>query len=100
VRKKLNKFVQELFLLSSSDELLVLQKRVYLMSQILEDLIVRVNEIETVADSAIELIIGLKSKLDEALANNDMAAIQALSDRLGVQSQELADAVLAHTPDN
>ncbi len=70
------------------------------MSQILEDLIVRVNEIETVADSAIELIIGLKSKLDEALANNDMAAIQALSDRLGVQSQELADAVLAHTPDN
>lgn len=89
--------IKNLFLLGTA-ELSALQQRIDAMSQALDDLIVRVNEIETVADSAIELIAGLKAKLDEALANADLAAIQELSDRLGAQSQELADAILAHTP--
>jgi hypothetical protein len=58
----------------------------------------RVTAIETVADSAIELLNGLKTSLDEAIASNDPAAVQALSERLGAQTAELADAVVANTP--
>lgn len=67
-----------------NDELLVLTEKV--------------TAIETVGDSAIALLNGLKVALDQAIASNDPTAIQALSDRLGAQSEELAAAISANTP--
>ena len=52
----------------------------------------------TVIGSAIVLLQGLKEKLDAAIASGDPAALQALSDELGVQDKALADAIVANTP--
>lgn len=68
------------------------------MSVELDTLVEKVSAIETVGDSAITLLNGLKAKLDEAIASNDPAALQALSDRIGAQADELALAVAANTP--
>ena len=68
------------------------------MSEALEALITRVAEIETVGDSAIALIASLKEQLDAAIASGNTDALRELSERLGAQSQELADAILANTP--
>jgi hypothetical protein len=64
----------------------------------IQDLVNQVSETKTVADSAVALITGLKAQLDAAIASNDPAALQALSDSLGAVKQELADAVTANTP--
>jgi hypothetical protein len=64
----------------------------------LADLQVKVAENTTVVGSAIILLQGLKQKLDEAIAANDPAAIQALSDEIGTATQALATAVQANTP--
>ena len=74
-----------------------LTARIDAMTGELDTLITRVSEIETVADSAIELINSIKAQLDEAIAANDPAALADLSARLGTQTQELADAILANT---
>lgn len=68
------------------------------MSELLDTLVARVAEIETVGDSAILLLQELKTKLDEAIASEDRDALVALSDRLGAQTQELAEAIVANTP--
>ena len=68
------------------------------MSAQLDELTTRVKELETVEASAIALLQGLKAKLDEAIAGGDLAAIQALSDEIGADTQALADAVAANTP--
>jgi len=52
----------------------------------------------TIEESAITLITGLKTSLDNAIASGDPAALTALSDSLGSESQKLADAVTANTP--
>lgn len=52
----------------------------------------------TVEESAIALITGLKTELDAAIAANDPAALQALSDSLGAEKDKLAAAVTANTP--
>lgn len=76
-----------------------LKQEKHAMSEELDTLIARVSEIETVADSAIELLGGLKQELDDALASSDPpAALAALSERLELQTQELADAITANTP--
>lgn len=75
-----------------------LDAQVTYMSVELDTLVERVLAIETVGDSAIALLSDLKAKLDEAIASEDPAALQALSDRLGAQAQELADAISANTP--
>lgn len=51
-----------------------------------------------VIDSAVVLLEGLKTALDAAIASNDPAALQALSDSIGSETQKLADAVAANTP--
>ena len=56
------------------------------MSEAMDTLITRVSEIETVADSLIEAFKGVKALLDEAIAANDPAALQALSERLAAQA--------------
>lgn len=68
------------------------------MSVQLETLAERVAAVESVGDSAVMLLGELKTALDAALASDDIEeAVQALSDRLGAQTQELADAVAANT---
>lgn len=51
-----------------------------------------------VEESAIALLQGLKAKLDAAIAAGDPAALQALSDTLGAETDKLAAAVTANTP--
>lgn len=62
----------------------------------LENLRAQVEANTTVTESAITLLNGLKAKLDDAIASGDPAAIQALSDSLGAETQRLADAVQAN----
>ena len=57
----------------------------------------RVTDIESVGDSAVALVSGLSARLKEALASPDPAAVQALSDRLEAQKNELAEAVAMNT---
>ena len=68
----------------------------------LDTLTAKVVSLETVEGSAITLLQGLKSALDAALANADpaavVAAVQSISDKLGTDTQTLADAVTANTP--
>jgi hypothetical protein len=68
------------------------------MSNDLLDLEGKVQENSDVIDSAVTLLTGIKAKLDEAIAANDPAALQALSAALGADTQQLADAVVANTP--
>lgn len=68
------------------------------MANEMDDLVAAVNKDTEVDQSAITLLEGLKSKLDAAIAGNDMTAIKALADQLGTNQQKLADAVLANTP--
>lgn len=75
-----------------------IEEKVNRMSIELDTLVARVAEIETVGDSAIALLQELKGALDAAIAADDPAALQALSDRLGAQTQELAEAITANTP--
>ena len=76
-----------------------INNRLRIMNEQLEELAARVSEIETVGDSAITLLTGLKAALDEAIASGDMSAVQSLSDRLSAQTEELASAISANTPD-
>ena len=75
-----------------------IEEKVNRMSVELDTLVARVTEIESVGDSAIVLLGDLKTKLDEAIASDDKDALLALSERLGAQTQELADAISANTP--
>ena len=72
--------------------------KVNAMTAELDRLTTEVSETRTVIDSAIVLIQGLKTRLDEAIASGDPAALTALSDALDADQQALADAVAANTP--
>lgn len=64
----------------------------------LADLQTKVTNNTTVISSALTLIQGLKAQLDAAIASNDPAALQALSDQLDSADSSLAAAVAANTP--
>lgn len=64
----------------------------------LDDLTREVAELTSTTDSAIALIEGLKTRLDDAIATGDMGEVQALSDSLSTQTDRLAAAVAANTP--
>jgi len=64
----------------------------------LTDLEANVRANTDVIDSAIVLLQGLKTKLDEAIASGDPAKLQALADELGSADAKLAAAVVANTP--
>lgn len=64
----------------------------------LSDLKSKVEANAVVSDSAVILLKGLKTRLDEAIASNDPAELQALSDALGTDTQELAEAIATNTP--
>jgi hypothetical protein len=67
------------------------------MSQLLDSLRAEVEENRGAIDSAVTLITGIRDKLDEAIAENDPAALTALRDALDAQTQVLAEAVSAHS---
>jgi hypothetical protein len=67
------------------------------MSAQFDELLAQVTAHETVEDSLVELVVGLHTKLDAALAANDIPAIQALSDRLKADTQKIVDATVANT---
>jgi hypothetical protein len=71
-------------LLSSIAELTALQQEV--------------AETTTIIGSAITLIQGLKTALDEAIASGNPAALTALSAELDAKQAELAAAITANTP--
>ena len=64
----------------------------------LEDLTAKVAANSAVVDSAVELLNGLKERLDAAIASGDPAELEALSASLGADTAELAAAVAANTP--
>jgi len=66
------------------------------MSAQLDALTSEVSQVNTVIDSAIALIQGLKAALDAA--GTDPAALQALSDSLDAKAKQLAQAVADNTP--
>ena len=69
------------------------------MAASLENVTREVAEIKTVAESAKALIVGLKSKLDEAIAQlPDQSALDALAADLDATANDLSAAVTANTP--
>lgn len=66
---------------------------------VLDTLKAQVARAITVEESAIVLIQGLKQKLDDAIAAGvDQAALQALSDSIGLEADKLAASITANTP--
>lgn len=57
-----------------------------------------VTQENTVIDSAITLLNGIKAALDAAIANGDPAALTALSAEITAKTQALSDAIVANTP--
>ncbi len=64
----------------------------------LDELVAKVAANGDAVNSAVVLLQDVKAKLDEAIAANDPAKLQELSDALGAQTQKLADAIVANTP--
>lgn len=62
----------------------------------LDNLIEKVTDIETKADSLITLVNGLAQLLRDSAGNP--AAINAIADRLSAQSAEIQAAIDANTP--
>jgi hypothetical protein len=53
----------------------------------LDDVVAAVAAEDTVIDSAIALLTGLKAALDAAIASGDPAKVQAVSDAIGAQTR-------------
>ena len=68
------------------------------MANELDNLTAEVTETKDLQQSAITLLNGLKTKLDEAIANNDMSRVVALRDELDSSNAALAAAITANTP--
>jgi len=67
---------------------------------VLDDITANVAKITSEDDAIIQLLDNVKAKLDAALAQPtvDVAALKALSDTLGSESDKVAAAVLKDTP--
>ena len=64
----------------------------------LDALTAAVTAENTVIDSAIALLNGLKAALDTAIAAGNPQALTDLSTTIGAKAQALSDAVVANTP--
>lgn len=76
---------------------LVLKKENQIMAA-LDDLKAAVAAEDTVIDSAVVLLKGLKDALDAAIASGDPAALTALSADIAAKTASLSAAVSANTP--
>lgn len=79
-------------------QLSVVHGRVITMAGELDAMEQMVRHNADVTDSAMTLLMELKTKLDEAIASGDMSRVAALTAELGAKTQALADAVTANTP--
>jgi Mg2+ and Co2+ transporter CorA len=70
------------------------------MMAAIEDLQTEVSQNTDLTSSVVRLVDGLADQLEEALANNDTAAVQAVVDQMRSNNQSLADAVAANTQVN
>lgn len=68
------------------------------MGKELDDLTAAVAAEDTVIDSAVTLLSGLKAALDAAIASGNPAALTALSTDIGNKSAALSAAITANTP--
>ncbi len=66
----------------------------------IEDLQSEVQANTDLTGSVVRLVDGLADQLEEALANNDTAAVQVVVDQMRSNNQSLADAVAANTQVN
>jgi hypothetical protein len=76
---------------------LILKKEMQIMAA-LDDLKAAVAAEDTVINSAVTLLKGLKDALDAAIASGDPAALTALSADIAAKTKSLSDAVAANTP--
>lgn len=68
------------------------------MRMTLDDIVTKVEQESTVEDSIIVLLTNVNQELKDALAANDPAKIQAISDDLDNNINKMATAVTANTP--
>ncbi len=68
------------------------------MANELADLQAAVAKEDTVVDSAIVLLQGIKAALDAAIAAGNPAALTALSADIGAKTDALSAAIVANTP--
>jgi uncharacterized coiled-coil DUF342 family protein len=78
------------------EELTSIRLEIHAMSVQMDNLTREVAETKTVIDSAITLIQGLSTRIEEL--KNDPAKLQALADELDTKANALASAVTANTP--
>ena len=71
-------------------------KRIKCMNQAFERLTTEVAELRGVNESAVALITGLAAQIRDAAGNEE--ALNALADSLDAETNRLADAVAANTP--
>ena len=64
---------------------------------ILDDLLVKVTDLDTTEDSVIALLTNIKAQLDAAIASNDPAKVQAVADAIDAIKAKAAAAVAANT---
>jgi len=64
---------------------------------ILDDLKERVKQTNSIEHSVETLLIGIKQILDDAVEFNSLGSIVILSKELGIQSQDLSEAVISNT---
>lgn len=64
----------------------------------LENLQREVAETNTVIDSAVAFIVGIKQELLDAIASGNPQALQTLADNLDAKQNELAAALVRNTP--
>ncbi len=83
---------------ASSEQLSAINSRLDTIMTELETLQAAVAAEDTVIASAITLLEGLKTRLDEAIASSNPAALRALSDDIGAQTTALANAIQTNTP--
>ena len=74
-----------------------LKQEIHHVAVTVQDLIAKVAALKTVDDSVLALIQGIKAQLDAAIAANDPAALQQLSDSLDAETSRLQAAVTANT---
>ena len=94
----LHSVTDEKFLSKITEILTAIRQLGKTMANELADLQAKVTASGDATDSAVILLKGLKDKLDAAISSGDPVALQALSDSLGTNTDELAAAILANTP--
>jgi hypothetical protein len=80
-----------------------LEKQIALMAATLDSILAKVTDEETLEDSLIALVGGLKQQLADALSGTTLPAatqakVDAIFTAVEAQSQKMTDAITANTP--